>query len=518
MMNASLYALLSLFYVSIKILLSLMVAITMGKSCGNKLGAHTLTLIFIGLFINSLIMSGSMSLSDLTEVALSKGPPAIVVLEAGIPPSNIKQWKYGAADMLSREDAEHLAYAEFNQISKSGVQSDDRVSQLRDKMRAKKAAHDTLEAAKLQAAITSSTSIQDVLNSVSSTVTVKKEPGLGPAGVLDGASPGAGTNYNRLGGSQLFSTGVTFMDPVTDKAEDSSSRVKRYLCWSKLAPSLANHAHVIEGVVRGDIATLVYNVMVLGEHAGVSGVLKAVASIVSLRKTTDTPWSAIVQAVSAARATMAQCTEPELCIHDRLVTEYLLRALDSDPRYAVEVALIRRDVPALATVLATLSTAAASIEASQVPTSSANLATRPSGTTPGKRGQCYRWRDTGSCKFGSSCSYSHTGPVKPRDPRKPKEPRGACLECGAKDHGISKCPQYISRKKAYDTATAHLAARVSAPQPVPVTAPVAATPALPSPAPIPVAVPLAAQLAATDPMAVYGVSVDTELARIMTDL
>jgi hypothetical protein len=84
----------------------------------------------------------------------------------------------------------------------------------------------------------------------------------------------------------------------------------------------------------------------------------------SLRKDVSVPWSRLSDQIMRIHATFAGVKNEQLQISDRILTEFVLQAMDGDQRYSIDVSMIRRTrpVPTLEIVMAELTSRASKIE------------------------------------------------------------------------------------------------------------------------------------------------------------
>ena len=241
----------------------------------------------------------------------------IPVLDKGNPPANGVHWKDSLFTFLYQMASIHLLQKDWSlqATTDEALKVDD--DPLR--MLAAKKAKDAAQLVKAEGDVKSSSS--------SSAEDETKVPDLG----VDTASPAV-----LHGWTEAF-----FIDPITEEVENVDARLLRRICFDRVLASIrANHAYLLAGVNRGDLARLVEAVTQIVDGQDAARVYAVVSALVKIKKV-GMSAADFVAKVSGWRLVLA---ESSFAFDERLVREAVLQSLASDLLYAIEVAFARKQV------------------------------------------------------------------------------------------------------------------------------------------------------------------------------
>jgi hypothetical protein len=269
-----------------------------------------------------------------------------------------------------------------------------------------------------------------------------------------------------------------FLDPLTDATETSEQRRVRMCAWQFCKAVCFHQAHLLVSLRVGDIAGATAAIATFALRHGPDDTLDAVKAMSNLTKKGQ-QWSDFVDTVASIRRALDRETDPDMKMGKQLLPKFVLRAMEDDNRFQVELSLLRCTVPApgIDHVMATLAFKARSlIKAPHPLTGHAAVArppdppsTTPRGAGTGKEA-CRAFARDGNCKFhvpaeGRFCRHSH-GDVADRQTaldkatfkakggtaakgtkakqqhagRPAKAPDG-CYRCASKLHSIDQCTE-----------------------------------------------------------------------------
>jgi hypothetical protein len=261
-------------------------------------------------------------------------------------------------------------------------------------------------------------------------------------------------------------TGATyFADPTVcepgmlDVAESAADRALRIALWMMMVALMVNFQELIHPILRYDTATLYIAINTLCFGRGVADVLDAVTEMTVLKKTRALPWATFQGQVVRLRNNLGRITNPYLQMGERVLVEFVMRALDSDAAYAVELALCRKDLAVtLEEVMRTMTTVARTVEG---PTSALITQVQANfSKAPTDERTCWDWEKFGTCKFtknGGKCKFSHAGPkgtkVRSSSSSAPRGGGGAdgganfCQLCKKTGHVLDTCYRMMKLAK-----------------------------------------------------------------------
>jgi len=123
-----------------------------------------------------------------------------------------------------------------------------------------------------------------------------------------------------------------FLDPNTGSTEDSSQRALRMSMWGFLTRSVPNHMYLVIMCVTGDFARLFGLARQVALQPDIPALLGAVTKMTSLRMDKSVSWSAFSTRVMEAYSVISTTTASSLKIGERVLTEFVLAAVESDGR------------------------------------------------------------------------------------------------------------------------------------------------------------------------------------------
>jgi hypothetical protein len=194
----------------------------------------------------------------------------------------------------------------------------------------------------------------------------KKGLGFKPKGVQKQGSAHMATPV-RPGemGATYFADPTKSETGMFDVPETSAERALRISLWMMMVALLVNWQELIQPIVRYDTAALYIAINKLCFGRSVTDVLDAVTEMTVLKKTRALPWATFQGQVVRLRNNLGRITNPFLQMGERVLVEFVMRALDSDAAYAVELALCRKDLAVtLEEVMSAMTTVAHTVEGS----------------------------------------------------------------------------------------------------------------------------------------------------------
>ena len=370
-----------------------------------------------------------MNFIDISKTTKSQKGLVLTVLDENRPPQNGRQVAEEITTYLAFTNAEHLLYEEFN-VSTEARAKDDHMARLR---RAKEKAK-----GRLAEGLTARS------ESVKVEAEVKSEYNVGSMGVAV-----------RLVDKQVrFRDAILYEAEGKDEPEPVEDRIRRMQCWSLLTKCFANHPQLYDPSVceHGNISRLMGNFMELISVHEKENALDTIVKVCGLKARGKT-WKNFMAEVQSLKAEVDRVEDPEYRVSEKVVTQFVLRAMGEVPEYQVEVGLLRKmkGEPSLTVVLAELDARSMrtgnrtmggitgmigecgtdQLEAFKAVAGGLGLKKRDSrgrGPRP-----CWEFSDTGSCKRGDECNYAHFSDSK-------------CYECGSDKHGRDECPELQDRK------------------------------------------------------------------------
>jgi hypothetical protein len=348
--------------------------------------------------------------------------------------------------MLQANEADHLLHHLFNQPTELG--GHDPLSKLLALQEAKAAAK----------ADTTKTSEKKE----ESKPTVKLEPGVAQSASSGGvyaAREFADVIDVKDTATQHFLDPMLTLEQDKDVVENRAAQRLRYKVWSYAMEMLLHHPDLIAGGCAGDIVSLYERMQTFVGKNDIDTILDSYRALITISKSQTTPWLDVLGVITAARLALAQTTDPEFQVPDRLQKLFLFRAMAGDARYSTPMAFLQKEHGlTMPTLLLRITKEARQIEAPAASTPLTGMVAQVKS-----KGVCYSYRDHGKCKFGDGCKFIHgeasgdevsrSGSTRSRSKSKAKvtpdstEGRG-CYECGSTSHGVANCEQYKQRKKA----------------------------------------------------------------------
>jgi hypothetical protein len=416
--------------------------------------------------------------------------PGLVILNSGSNPSNAPQAIASITIYASTHNVDHLLSSKFN-ITATSHNTSDKLSML-EAQEAKEAEEHSSQSPTPTSPTTSPrdpSSSSPTLSEPPPTHTqsrppptqVKMEygplPNSGEQGVVTYTTQGPRTTSIAL-------SAAYFSDPLQRAtpgiAEPPDSRKQRLLMWAFITSVCYHHPHLRSGLRVGDIYGIVEAIRKFGMSFGSEDTLDGISAMATLTKK-GRPWQDFANTVALVRNVLDRESDPRWQIGDLLLPGFILRAMEADPKFDVELTLLRRirPFPGVDHIMATLGTKARELSKG-TPTLSGFVGTSTQSATPtaGKE-LCRKYASEGYCKFddpskGRWCRHSHGADedvkrmaakkafVRPPAPpqgtqrgAKPKPGKGnqqsppdGCYRCGSKNHGIDDCTEEVKASVA----------------------------------------------------------------------
>jgi len=246
----------------------------------------------------------------------------------------------------------------------------------------------------------------------------------------DSFSDGGG-DFSDLGGSGIDS-GPYYVDGSTGQCADIADWTYRVAFWAWLKPTLEHHSQLMDGVPRYDVYGLIDLVLMTFEDDKAEHQLD---NIVSMTRLALRPgqWPVLRTETIRLGSEMSQVTDTDIRLPPKLLAMFVLRALDSDSDFAVQVASLRASNAKISDIIKVISKRDNELRASR-PKPSGHVASTDAGPQAERAIRvCYLFQK-GECTYGEACKFEHT-PLA-----------GQCLACGSTAHGLDRCPL----KKASD--------------------------------------------------------------------
>jgi hypothetical protein len=344
----------------------------------------------------------------------------------------------GSADKVN---VRHLFHADFSQVCTTAP-SGDKMALLAAKRRLEAA-----DAAKIKAEAVAEEDQEGLGFKPSGLATPRKQ------GVQKQGSGHVATSVRPGENGPTYFADPTLCEPgMLDVAENATERALRIALWMMMVGLLVNFQELIHPILRYDTAALYLAINTLCFGRGVADVLDAVTEMTVLKKTRALPWATFQGQVVRLRNNLGRITNPFLQMGERVLVEFVMRALDSDAAYAVELALCRKDLAVtLEEVMRAMTTVARTVEG---PTSALITQVQANFSKTNTEDRvCWDWERYGNCKFtkdGGKCKFSHAGPkgTKVRSSSN-SAPRGG----GGADRGANFCHLCKKTGHVLDTCT-----------------------------------------------------------------
>ena len=188
-----------------------------------------------------------------------------------------------------------------------------------------------------------------------------------------------------------------------------------------------------------------------GDPAAVA--MDLVAELVDLSRTPPKPWSVLAARLCQLQVRLLECS-PALSLGVDLIAAHALRALSHFPELQVELSMLhkRSGSLSLAVIVSTVNKAVdANPALGGVPLGPVRGFVARVPYTPGKlRPVCFTFRDTGKCRRGNDCKFSHDAKdiaaAASASAAVPGASASVCYECGSTQHGLHECVLHADRK------------------------------------------------------------------------
>jgi hypothetical protein len=432
--------------------------------------------------------------------------PGVVILNPGPNPANARQSLDSITMYSSTYGLDHLFHSRFNE-SATTSNSSNKLQQLIDREAAAAAAAATPRTPPSSSTpLHSSSSSGDFRSSPSSSSSspptpthpqsawpalpsqVKLEYGPqempGDQGIVTYSDQGARTTSIAL-------SAVYFSNPLDDvqsgMAEPPASRTERLRMWSFIKAVCYFHEHLVAGLRVGDISGVIEAIRKFSMSFGSQDTLDGVTAMATLTKKGKS-WQEFINTVAKIRNVLDRESDPEWQIGKQLLPGFILRAMEGDPKFDVELTLLRRTrpTPDVNHIMSTLGTKARELSKGQPSLSGYVGAPSQAASTPqGVKELCRNFARDGRCKFdrpsaGQWCRHSHgadedvkrmaakkafkpatTNPAKqvPANTKVKAGKGGAqaapdgCYRCGSKNHGIDDCTEEVKASVAVTSTT-----------------------------------------------------------------
>ena len=407
--------------------------------------------------------------------------PGVVILNLGPNPSNTRQSLDCITMYANTRSLEHLLSAKFNQPA-IGINDSNLLQRLERKEQEEK---DQAEAAASPRSSPSSSSQQPAPTPATplrgawgAKPTVKLEYGpqlsTTSAGIVSYSASGPRT-------TSIAKSAVYFSDPFdsTGKAEHPDNRKARLTMWTFITAVCYHHAHLLSGLRVGDISGIVEAIRMFGMSHCFQDTLDSVTAMATLTKKGKT-WQDFVAVVALIRNALDRESDPAWQIGALLLPGFIMRAMEADAKFEVELTLLRRTHPAPGVdhIMTTLGTKARELtNGSHKPLSGfAGGPTAPPPSYPPStpapvltptRGMelCRAFQRAGKCMYdqpgrGKWCKHSHgvandikrmaakkiytdKAAAKPKGKPTPSKAPTGCYRCASKNHGIDDCTEEV---------------------------------------------------------------------------
>jgi hypothetical protein len=429
----------------------------------------------------------SLSLTQKNDLKLiHQHHQGVVVLEAGANPSNTRQAIAGITMWTNAHTLDHLLSYKFNVTAT--------VANEHNKLELLEAREKQVAVAAAAAAAAAGTGKQSVSPPSPSSSSSYASPPQGVWGdeqktqvkheyapLTGGTGSDTIVTYSATGAktTTIAASSHYFTDPCRWEspglAEDPSQRQDRMRLWAFCSATCYYHQHLLSGLRIGDISGILQAISAYGLSHGSQDTLDGITAMTTLTKKGHS-WQELVTAISTVRAVLDRETDPDWQIGRKVLPGFVLRAMESDPRFDFELTLLRRTQPApdLDHIMATLGAKARTMsKPSHLSGHIADPTPAPAPAT-GTTVELCRAFQNGKCRFdrpehGRWCRHSHGAALdkqraidkkaykakprtggKPADAAKPAASAGkkpfnvavdGCYRCGSKNHGIDDCTE-----------------------------------------------------------------------------
>jgi hypothetical protein len=411
--------------------------------------------------------------------------PDACILQAGPAPHNARESIASIVTHVCTLDYDHLLDAAFNEPAPSPP-SNNKLFKLKE-LKAKRERERKGESEE-EEKNTRATSSSPSPSSPSSLPPTSPDPSYSSVSVKHEFIPHShtrATNIVSFGEDGARSTSVAgsvlyFQDPLTDTTETSEQRRVRMGVWQFCKAVCFHHTHLLTSLRVGDIAGVTAAIAAFALRHGPEDTLDAVKAMTQLHKKGQ-QWGDFVDNVAAIRRTLARDTDPDWKIGSQLLPGFVMRAMEEDNRFQVELSLLRCTVPppGIDHIMVSLAFKARTLVKAPNPLTGHAAVAQPApppatpskGGAGGGREPCRAFARDGNCKFhvpaeGRFCRHSHgeaadrqtaldratfkstggkpptkaTGGKGKPGSRPPKAPDG-CYRCASKLHSIDNCTE-----------------------------------------------------------------------------
>ena len=235
-----------------------------------------------------------------------------------------------------------------------------------------------------------------------------------------------------------------YMDPMTRTVESPEKHALRYYLWGIVELMFVHHKHLL--TPRADFFILITKLMAMGGKGLYQRTFDALQNMCGLRKPPTMSMATYQSQVSKTRNEISRLPA-EFMIPPKLFQLCVIKGVEADPALSVTYGYLRRKLfdLDLDTVLSELTEAGGrpTIAGQGLAVNEAKVRDK----VKKKKQPCFLWRDTGTCRFGDNCHFSHDFSRVPsaNSSRPPSAGKtGSCYECrGA--HSIDDCPVFKAR-------------------------------------------------------------------------
>lgn len=147
---------------------------------------------------------------------------------------------------------------------------------------------------------------------------------------------------NSLASGSMVSGVPIFLDPIKDKPESADMRTRRGAMYAVLMKVAANHIHILESIVPGNVAAAVDAIKEICLGSEDIQVCDAVTQMVLQSLKPVRPWPALAKKLNNLAFILSQVTDPEIAIGSRVLPRFALRALSHYDEYKFEVNLLHK--------------------------------------------------------------------------------------------------------------------------------------------------------------------------------